>query len=161
MIKEYGLYNNHELDNTLLVKFSDETITKSVSLSEEMEVIYSGDKVAAYKIRNFIRYAKIKYSGIIFLPIDPLIDVINSVFAKYKLENLDYKRSSGYITKLDNDVLRVFALKGTFLRDGDISKGRYCSYYDLYINNEKELIEIKENVMENIDFFKMEAKIVC
>ncbi len=158
MISNYGIYNHHELDNTLLVLFSDEKISSSKKLSEEMEVLYSNDKVVGYRISNFIRYAKIKYSGIIFLPADPLIDVINSVLDKYELELLAYKKGSGYMTRINDGKLMVYALKGTFLRDGTISSGRYCSYYDLYINNEneKELIVINENVKEYIDFFQME-----
>ena len=158
MISSYGIYNNHELDNTLLVLLSDEKITSTKKLSNEMEVLYALDKVVGYRISNFIRYAKIKYSGIIFLPADPLIDVINSVLDKYSLETLCYKQGSGYMTRINDDKLMVFALKGTFLRDGTISQGRYCTYYDLYIKNENEndLIVINENVKEFIDFFQME-----
>ncbi len=159
MIKNYGIFNNHELDNTLLIKLSDDEVTSVVSLSKQMEVLYHNEEITAYRIKNFIRYAKIKYSGIIFLPADPLIDVINSILSDYKLNRLDYKNESGYITKLNKGHLMVYAKEGTFLRDGTISKGRFCSYHDLFIENEKEneLIEITENIPENIDFFKMEV----
>lgn len=159
MIKNYGIFNNHELDNTLLIKLSDDEVTSVVSLSKQMEVLYHNEEITGYRIRNFIRYAKIKYSGIIFLPADPLIDVINSILTDYKLNRLDYKKESGYITKLNKGHLMVYAKEGTFLRDGSVSKGRFCTYHDLFIENEKEneLIEITENIPENIDFFKMEV----
>lgn len=159
MIKNYGIFNNHELDNTLLIKLSDDEVTSVVNLSKQMEVLYHNEEITGYRIRNFIRYAKIKYSGIIFLPADPLIDVINSILTDYKLNRLDYKKESGYITKLNKGHLMVYAKEGTFLRDGSVSKGRFCTYHDLFIENEKEneLIEITENIPENIDFFKMEV----
>ncbi len=158
MIKNYGIYNNHELDNTLLILFSDKPFNNVKKLSDEMEVLYNEDTLIGYRISNFIRYAKIKYSGIIFLPAPQLIDIINNVIERYNLETLEYKTSSGYITKMNENKLMVFALEGTFLRDQSVSKGKYVSYYELYINDEKDLIVIDENIKENIDFFKTEAR---
>ena len=39
MIKNYGLYNNHELDNTVLVLFSDKKIDKTTPLGE-VDILY-------------------------------------------------------------------------------------------------------------------------
>lgn len=159
MIKNYGIYNHHEYDNTLLILFSDLTVDKKEA-SGEVVILYHRNTKVGYVIPNFIKYAKIKYSGIIFLPADPLIDIINLVLSKNKLESLDYKKHSGYVTKKYNDKVMVFATSGTFLRDETISQGRFCSYYDLYIEreNDKELIAFDESIKENIDFFKMEVK---
>lgn len=159
MRKDYGIYNNHELDNTLLILFSDEEVTNSKK-KDEIEVLYHDIKIIGYKISNFIRYAKIKYSGIIFLPSNTLVDVINSVLKNHQLETLEYKTSSGYITKRNGNNLGVFALKGTFLRDQSISKGKFVTYFDLYIKNENsdELITIDESIKEGVDFFQMEVK---
>ena len=159
MIKNYGLYNNHELDNTVLVLFSDKKVDESTSLGE-VDVLYHETEIVGYKLKNFIKYAKIKYSGIIYLPANPLIDVINGILARYNLELLDYKYGSGYITKLNKDKLMVYCEIGTFMRDYQISKGQYCSYYDLYIKdeNDKRLFEIDEKIKENMDFFLSEVK---
>jgi len=156
MINNYGMYNNHKLDNTLLLIFSCEKFNRSISLSKEMEILYKDDEVVGYRIKNFIRYAKIKYSGIIFLPANPLIDVINSILRKYNLEPLGYKKSSGYVTRKNEDKLMVFALKGTYMIDGNISKGQFCTYHDLDINDDQSLFVIDEEIKENIDFFSME-----
>ena len=158
MITNYGIYNHHELDNTLLILFSDFSVTKTINQSE-VDVLYHDELLVGYRIRNFIRYAKIKYSGIIFLPADPLIDVINMVLNNYGLENLAYKASSGYITKVCDNHVMVYAKNGTFLRDQTISQGKFCTYYDLYNKNENEhqLIQFDEKVKENEDFFKMEV----
>ncbi len=159
MIKEYGIYNHHEYNNTLLILFSDAQVTKVDDLGE-VEVLYSEEKLAGYRIKNFIRYAKIKYSGLIFLPADPLIDVINVILRKYHLESLGYKKHSGYVTKYHEDKVMVYASSGTFLRDETISHGRFCTYYDLYINheNEHQLAVFDEKTKENEDFFKMEVR---
>ena len=155
MISQYGLFNHHLEDNTLVILFSDSEITNRVTKGE-VECLYHDKELIGYSIRDFIRYAKIKYSGILFLPSKPLIDVINVVLENNGLEGLDYKKESGYIV-LDK---KVFAKEGTFLRDETISKGRFCSYYDLYIVNDsdKELIKIEEDIKDNIDFFQMEEK---
>lgn len=159
MINNYGIYNNHELDNTLLILFSNEKISRNEEKGE-LDILYHGDKIIGYKIKNFLRYAKIKYSGIIYLPANPLIDVINGILDRYHLEKLDYKHGSGYVTKLNENKLMVFCESGTFMRDYQISKGQYCSYYDLYIKdeNDKRLFEIDENIKENVDFFLSEVK---
>ena len=159
MIKEYGIYNHHEYNDTLLILFSDEPVTKVDELGE-VEVVYSEDRLVGYRIKQFIRYAKIKYSGLIFLPVNPLIDVINTILRRYHLETLEYKNHSGYVTKIHNDKVMVYAPSGAFLRDESISHGKFCTYYDLYIQNENEhqLAVFDENVQENQDFFKMEVK---
>ncbi len=155
MINSYGLFNHHLDNNTLVILFSDKPITKKTNQGE-VELLYSEQELVGYSISNFIRYAKIKYSGIIFLPSKPLIDVINIILKNNKLEELEYKKESGYIVKDQ----KVFAKQGTFLRDETISRGRYCSYFDLYIDkeNDQELITIDEDIRDNIDFFQMEEK---
>lgn len=159
MIENYGLYNNHQLDNSVLIIFSSLKANKEKNIGE-VDILYHDEEIVGYRIKNFIRYAKIKYSGIIFLPAPILIDVINSILAKYQLELLAYRLSSGYVTKKNNNHMMVFATPGTYLRDQSISKGKYCSYYDLdiKIENDKDLFIIDEDIKENVDFFLTEEK---
>lgn len=159
MIKEYGIYNHHEYNDTLLVLFSDEEVTRCEDLGD-VELTYSNDRLTGYRIKKFIRYAKIRYSGLIFLPADPLIDVINTILKRYRLENLAYKSHSGYVTKINEGKVMVYATSGAFLRDESVSRGRFCTYYDLYIQNENEhqIAVFNEEINENQDFFKMEVK---
>ncbi len=159
MIKEYGIYNHHEYNDTLLVLFSDEEVTRCEDLGD-VELTYSNDRLTGYRIKKFIRYAKIRYSGLIFLPADPLIDVINTILKRYRLETLAYKSHSGYVTKINDGKVMVYATSGAFLRDESVSRGRFCTYYDLYIQNENEhqIAVFNEEIIENQDFFKMEVK---
>ena len=159
MIKNYGIYNHHEYNDTLLILFSDQEIDRE-NESGEVTILYHQNDVVGYRIKSFIRYAKIKYSGIIFLPANPLIDVINAILRKYHLETLDYKTHSGYITKLCDNQVMVYATSGTFLRDESVSQGRFCTYYDLYMKNEDEhqLVKFDDSIKDNEDFFKMEVQ---
>lgn len=160
MIEKYGLFNHHDIDNTLVILFSDKHITGK-KMNGEVTLLFNQEELIGYEIFNFIRYAKIKYSGIIFLPANPLVDVINSVLLNNNVEPINYKKESGYVVKIDeNGKRRVFAKEGTFLRDGTLSKGVYCTYYDLFLQEDENasLIEIEEPIKEGTDFFRMEEK---
>lgn len=155
MKSNYGIFNHHDLNNELLILFSDRNVTHEEK-SGEVVCLYNDDEIVGYKIDNFIRYAKIKYSGIIFYPNHILIDVINSVLANSKVETLSYMNNSGYFIKKNGNHFGVYAEKGTFLRNKKKSLGRFCTYYDLYIENESpnSLIEIIEDNLDNKDFFE-------
>ena len=159
MIENYGLFNLHEVNNTLLILFSDEKV-ETVSNKEEVNVLYANGTVIGYEFPNFIRFAKIKYSGIIFLPSSPLVDIVNNILENAGLETIAYKKCSGYVIKRIDDKKYVYALEGTFLRDKSISKGKKCTYFDLYIENENinDYIVIDEDIKEGTDFFQMEEK---
>ena len=159
MIERYGLYNYHEENASILILFSEQKLT-SKKEGEEVSLLYHEKECIGYEIHNFIRYAKIKYSGIIFLPSNPLIDVINIVLENNHLEAISYKKESGFIVKMNGNQRMVYAKEGTFLRDEKVSKGQYCTYHDLYIknDNEDELIVIDEEIKEGTDFFFSEVK---
>lgn len=154
MIKDYALFNHHEENDTLRILFSDEKYD-TIKNVNNIDILIKNNSVVGYQIPNFIRYAKIKYSGIVFYPNKLLIDVINSVLENAKLETLSYKVSSGYIIKSNGDNLGVYAEEGTFLRDETISVGRFCTYFDLYIDSDEpnSLIKIDDKNLENKDFF--------
>lgn len=160
MIDRWALFNYHEINNTLLILFSDKKENKIVR-SGEVDLLYNDNELVGYRIEGFIRYAKIKYSGIIFMPNDILVDVINSVLVNSKVEPLSYKKESGYIFKeMENNKVGVYALEGTFLRDESVSKGRFCTYHDLYIDNENPnnlIIEDNKNLIGH-DFFVNKEK---
>ena len=159
MRTNYGLFNEHEDNGNLLILFKEEDFDTEVN-EKEVTIFYKRGEVVGYAIPNFIRYAKIKYSGIVFLPSKPLIDVINSVLENNDLETLEFKKESGYVVKMNGNQRMVYAKEGTFLRDESISKGRYCTYFDLFIEveNKNDLITIEEDIKEGVDFFMMEEK---
>lgn len=154
MISRYGIFNYHEDNNELVILF-DEGRNFKERLNDEIFLLKKDNQVVGYSINNFIKYAKIKYSGIIFLPNNALIDVINSILKNNNLETLSYKDSSGYEIKLINNQKVVFANKGTFLKDESISKGHICTYDDLFIKHDKmnEVLLLDNDSKINVDFF--------
>ena len=114
-----------------------------------------------YEINNFIKYAKIRYSGIVFLPAKELIDVINCVLSKYKLETLAYKNSSGYIVKKEDEYAIVYAEEGVFLIDETISKGHVCTFGDLDydIPHPERICYIGDLSRVGKDFFILEDEV--
>ena len=155
MISNWGMFNIHENNNTLLIKFLDEEVNSSIEYNE-VKVLKHDNDIVGYEISDFIRYAKIKYSGIIFMPHNILVDVINSILENNSLEKLEYKKESGYIIKeMPDHKIGVYAKVGTFLRDEHLSKGRFCSYYDLFIDSESpnDLIILEEKNLIGHDFF--------
>jgi len=161
MINNYGFFNDHENNNTLRILFSDEPVT-SVKNENEVSLLLNDNKIVGYLIPDFIRFAKIKYSGIIFLPNNVLIDVVNSVLANSGYETLAYKTNSGYVIKKNGDKYGVYALAGTFLKDESISNGKFCTYDELFIEHDdpNSLVEIDENNLEGKDFFLNKEKTV-
>lgn len=159
MINNYGIFNYHESNNQLVILFG-ENRNKEEVINKEISLLKRDDEVVGYAINNFIKYAKIKYSGIIFLPSDALIDVINSVLENNGLEPLDYKTSSGYIIKTTDNQKIVFAKEGTYLRDESVSKGHVCSYEDLYIKSDdsSNILILDDDSLVGGDFFLTEAK---
>ena len=154
MITRYGIFNYHEDNNELVILFN-EGRNKKEKINDEISLLKKDDQVVGYAINNFIKYAKIKYSGIIFLPNNALIDVINSILKNNNLETLSYKDNSGYEIKLINNQKVVFAKEGTFLKDESISKGHVCTYDDLFIKNDKmnEVLLLDNDSKINVDFF--------
>ena len=159
MINNYGMFNLHETNNELLLLFSDLSVTNKVK-HKEVICLFHNETLVGYSIPNFIRYAKIKYSGIIFLPNKILIDVINSLLINEGLEPLGYKSSSGYLIEERDNHKVVVAQIGVFLRDQTISKGHICTYHDLYIDSENpnDILYLDDEKYFGNDFFKTEAK---
>lgn len=154
MITDYGIFNYHESNNELVILFGEGRNQKE-KLNEEISILKRDNQVVGYAINNFIKYAKIKYSGIIFLPNNALIDVINSVLKNNSLDVLKYKQSSGYEIALIGGQKVVYAKEGTFLKNENISRGHICTYDDLFIKNDKmnEVLLLDNDSKINVDFF--------
>lgn len=158
MIEHYGLFNHHEEDNTLFILFSDNKVVNKTECNGVVSLFDKDNALVGYSIANFIRIAKIKYSGILFLPSRALVDAINSELINAHLEPISYKTYSGYVIENIEGKKVVYAREGTFLKDETISKGHVCTYDDLFIQNEEpnQIIYIDEDVPTGIDFFQME-----
>jgi tRNA-binding protein len=93
----YSLFYNYKLiGDILMVVFDNETIPTSKEVDGDVVKIYSGDKLIGVNIFNFSEVVKIKSHGLIPLPHNQLIDVINNIFKNHNLETLPYKTESGF-----------------------------------------------------------------
>lgn len=154
MINNYGMYYYHENNDTLRLFFSLDKPTRILH-KKEVDVLYSNDKLVGYNIPNIMRFVKIKYHGIIFAANSIVIQIINSILEQNDLEPIAFKNDSGYHIKTENNFKGVYASPGTFMRDERISKGQFCTYYDLYIDNEclNQLVEVTENEADGTDIY--------
>lgn len=93
----YSLFYNYKLiGDVLMVVFENETIPTSKEVNGDVVKIYANNKLIGVNIFNFSEIVKIKSNGLIPLPNNKLIDIINNVFENNGLEKLPYKKESGF-----------------------------------------------------------------
>lgn len=98
MISNYSLYYSYKnIGDVLIVDLDNDAVVTSHQQIDNIVVIYSHDQVVGYNIFNFSKIVKIKTQGLIYLPSNILIDVINDILNNAHLENLAYKSNSGYL----------------------------------------------------------------
>ena len=93
----YSLFYNKEMfGDVLMIVFDNETIPTSKIINDDLVKIYNGNNLIGINIFNFSKYAKIKAEGLIPLPFEKLVDVINVILKENELEPLPYKEKSGF-----------------------------------------------------------------
>ena len=89
----YSLFYNYKLiGDVLMIVFENETIPTSKEVLGDVVKIYANNKLIGVNIFNFSEIVKIKSNGLIPLPNNKLIDIINNVFENNSLEKLPYKK---------------------------------------------------------------------
>ena len=183
MLSNYGIfYYFKRSPHSLLICFSDDEVTYSTKIGK-VTASYNGVDLVSYEIDGIDKLMKIHADGLIVLPNNALIDVINSVLRKETFEPLAYKpRSDFYVAKIieiDTQIKvtsllgeRSFPLiKGLAVGDNVIinkenaftctgeyrKESRICSYNDLGINVSNEIMKVNELDIEK-DLFEMEEK---
>lgn len=93
----YSLFYNYKLlGDILFIIYDNELIPTSKEVDYDVTKIYYQEKLIGINIFNFSKIIKIKANGLIPLPNNELIDVINSVLKNHNLESLPYKNESGF-----------------------------------------------------------------
>ena len=183
MEKQYSLfYTYRKLDDVFAIVFHGFGKVTSKVKNGNVEALYDGKQLCGYNIFNIKQIIKIKVKGLIYLPNKELIDLINSILVNTKFEPIPYILHSGYIiSKLvdENHVdiggfeiktenvcyakpgtLVVTAIPGTMLPDERLlDEGHICSFRDLSISEENDLLLLDENFKIGNDFFEMEEKL--
>lgn len=93
----YSLFYNLKLiGDILLVIFDEEVIpNRSEKKDDDLVFIYHDNDLIGINIFNFSKLIKLKSSGLIPLPNNEFIDVLNSRLKKYEIK-LPYKVESGF-----------------------------------------------------------------
>lgn len=93
----YSLFYNLKLIGDILLIILDEEIipNRKEKMDEDVVFIYHDDNLVGINIFNFSKLIKIKSTGLISLPNDQFIDVINSRLKKFNFI-LPYKKESGF-----------------------------------------------------------------
>lgn len=95
---DYGLYYNKKaLKDTMMIVFNSESISDRYIKEDNVIKLYKNNELIGINILNFSSYMKIHCSGLIPLPIDQLVDIINNILEDHHVLKLDYKKSSGFI----------------------------------------------------------------
>ncbi|MEG0034011.1 MAG: DUF4479 domain-containing protein [Bacilli bacterium] len=89
-------YNKNVIGDVLLISFENETIPNRKEVDNNIVRIYENDRLIGINIFNISSTVKIHADGLIPLPANQFIDVINSVLIQNKLEPLAYKEESGF-----------------------------------------------------------------
>ena len=94
---EYSLFYNYKLiGDVLMIVYDQEKIPTSKVEEDNVVKIYYNDTLIGVNIFNFSSIVKVKSKGLIPLPNDALIDVINTILEGHNIEKLPYKKESGF-----------------------------------------------------------------
>lgn len=179
MITNYAIYYSYKtIGDVLLVVVRDENVDKIVSF-DNLTALYSKNEIVGYNIHNLSKIIKIHSHGRIFSPPSLIIDIINNILRKYELPLLDRDNGSKFIIgkvtsnntinlkdriiNIDtssvaiNDVV-VIAYPNSILGNGKlINSYKLCTYKDLLINENDEIIKFDDDSLIGNYFFSWEG----
>lgn len=96
-MKDYAIfYNYHTIGDVLLIISDLETKPNRVIKNGDVTSLYLDDKLIGINIFNISNVLKIKSNGLIVLPLQKMIDVINNILINANVETLEYKKESGF-----------------------------------------------------------------
>ena len=95
---DYSLFYSYKnIGDVLIVIFDNEEKTTRSERIGQVEVIYHDNEVIGYNIFDISKIIKIKTQGLIYLPSEELIAIINALLKNNHIEELGVQSSSGYI----------------------------------------------------------------
>lgn len=104
MIKEYAMFYEYvKKHDVLVVVFNYGNIATRYERKGDIGVVYSGTTPIAYNFFQISKILKIRARGMIYLPSEPLVDLLNALLRDY--EKLDYKKDSGYQIVIAKEII--------------------------------------------------------
>lgn len=96
-MKDYALfYDYHSIGDVLLIVKDLDTKPDSFITNGDVVSLYNNNQLVGINIFNISNVLKIKSSGLIVLPMEEMIDVINNILKNVNVETLPYKKESGF-----------------------------------------------------------------
>ena len=93
----YSLFYNKDLiGDVLMIVYNQGKIPNKSIKEENIVKIYSDDELIGINIFNISSIVKIHANGLIPLPANEFVDVINTLLAQHNLDKLEYKKESGF-----------------------------------------------------------------
>lgn len=93
----YSLFYNKDLiGDVLMIVYNQGKIPNKSIKEENIVKIYSDDELIGINIFNISSIVKIHAKGLIPLPANEFVDVINTLLAQHNLDKLEYKKESGF-----------------------------------------------------------------
>ena len=147
-MKDYSLYYSYKnKGDVLIITFDGEKEPTRTETKGRVTILYNNSEVIGYHIRDIREIIKIKNEGMIYLPNKEMISVINSILKNAGLEPLEEKENSGYFTA-EVDGKKVVVKNNNHV----------CTYKDLGISDEEEILYLDKDIEIGKDFFTMEVK---
>ena len=129
---------------------------------DNVSVLFNKEIPVGYLIKNFSKLCKIKINGMIYLPNDFLIDVINGELAKANLSLLPYKESSGFVI---GKILSKEPLRKSFIYEVDLGDKKINaeSTYGIKENSFVVIATVGTYLLPGrmIDSYKVMQKYIC
>lgn len=178
MINNYSLYYSYQtIGDVLIISISDGDIA-NIEKRNNVELCYNQDNyLLKIRIYGISKIMKIHSNGLIPLPMNQFIDIINSLLAKENVDKLAYKHNSDFIigevckegVNIGDSVIEL-KVDGLKLKDKVVVAHPYvrlatgkwankfwvCTYKDLSISDSEEIFLIDEDdVKVGEDFYKI------
>lgn len=94
----YSLFYNYKgIGDVLLIVFENDLDATKYQKIDDVVAIYHYDKIIGYNIFNISKIIKIHHRGLLLSPIQPLIDIINSILINHSLSPLNTKQDPSFI----------------------------------------------------------------
>ena len=107
----YAVYYSYKKRGDVLqIVFNAETYATQQIITGRVFTTYHNDEIMGYDIMNIKDIIKIKSDGLIYLPSNELIDVINTLLKNENLPTLEYKKNSGFLIAEVKNVSDVIEL---------------------------------------------------
>lgn len=105
-MKNYAIYYSYKgIGDVIIIIFDNDKKPTRSENKGRVTVIYHDEEIIGYNIFNVKEIIKIKSEGMIYLPSNTLIEIINSILANANCPLLALKENSGYFVGQIKEII--------------------------------------------------------